>query len=119
MKLTAKCIYCFIEKYESEMTSVLGATFSLWLIRVYFQKEGTEDFGQLSEEEKKKLKKSNQRISRALKLSKSNLAITLRGGGIDPITPKLIATQLARITLKAAKDGSIHALGVLWCNTTN
>ena len=95
------------------MTSVLSATFSLWLIRVYFNNQGTKGFGQLTEEEKRKLKKSNQRISRALKLSKSNVAITLRGGGGNSIMPKLIATQIARITVKAFKDGSIHAFVIL------
>ena len=113
MKLTAKSIYCFIDQYESEITTVLSATFSLWLIRVYYKNEGTKDFGQLTMEEKKKLKKAKKRISRALKLSKSNVAITLRGGGGNPITPKVIATQVARIAIQAAKEGSIHAFALL------
>lgn len=113
MGITAKRIYCFIEKYESETTTALSATISLWLIRIYFKNQDTKDFGQLTEEEKKKLKKSNKRISRALKLSKSNEALKLRGGGIDPMMTKLIATRVARITVTAAKDGSIHALALL------
>ena len=56
MGITAKRIYCFIEKYESEMTTVLGATFSLWLIRFYFKNQGTEGFGQLTQKQKKTLK---------------------------------------------------------------
>ncbi len=114
MELTAKRIYCFIEKYESQITNTLGATISLCLIRFYFNNKdtGSENFGQLTPEEEKKLKKSNRRISRALRLSKSKVA-KLRGGGSYPITPKLIATKVAIMTVNAAKDGSIHALALI------
>ena len=48
MGITAKSIYCFIEKYESETTTILSATISLWLIKVYFKNQDTKGFGQLS-----------------------------------------------------------------------
>ena len=111
MELTSKRIYCFIENYESQITHTLSLTISLCLIRFYFKNKntGSENFDQLSKEEEKKLKEANRRISRALRLSKSKVA-TLRGGGI---TPKLIATKVAIMTVNAAKDGSIHALALI------
>jgi len=112
MELTSKRIYCFIENYESQITHTLSLTISLCLIRFYFKNTGSENFDQLSKEEEKKLKESNRRISRALRLSKSKVA-TLRGGGSYPITPKLIATKVAIMTVNAAKDGSIHALALI------
>lgn len=112
MELTSKRIYCFIENYESQIAHTLSLTISLCLIRIYFKKTGSENFDQLTKEEEKKLKESNRRISRALRLSKSKVA-TLRGGGSYPITPKLIATKVAIMTVNAAKDGSIHALALI------
>ena len=47
-----------------------------------------------------------------MRLSKSKVA-KLRGGGSYPLTPKLIATLVAIMTVNAAKDGSIHALALL------
>ena len=112
MKLTAKRIYCFIENYDSQITHTLSLTISLCLIRFYFKNTASENFDQLSKKEENKLKESNRRISRALKLSTSKVA-TLRGGASYPINPKLIATQVATITVNAAKDGSIHALAII------
>ena len=112
MELTSKRIYCFIENYESQITHTLSLTISLCLIRFYFKNTGSENFDQLSKKEEKKLKESNRRISRALRLSKSKVA-TLRGGSSYPITPKLIATKVAIMTVNAAKDGSIHALALI------
>ena len=112
MELTSRRIYCFIENYESQITTTLSLTISLCLIRFYFKNTGSENFGQLTKEEENKLKKANRRISRALRLSKSKVA-KLRGGGSYPITPKLIATKVAIMTVNAAKDGSIHALALL------
>lgn len=124
MQITAKRIYCFIEQNESEITTILSATISLCLIRFYFSSKdtGSKNFDQLTKEEEKKLKEANRHISRALRLSKSKVAkeggITqiiakLRAGGITPITPKLLATQVAIMTVNAAKDGSIHALAII------
>ena len=114
MELTAKRIYCFIDQYEPQITSTLSATISLWLIRLYFNKKdtGSGNFGQLTEEQEKKLKRANRRISRALRLSKSKVA-KLRGGGSSPITSNLIATKVARIVVNAATDGSIHVLALI------
>ena len=112
MKFNATRIYCFIEQYESQITNTLGATISLYLIRLYFNNKDTENFGQLTKEEEEKLKGSNRRISRALRFSKSNVD-KLRGGGSYPINAKLIATKVATITVNAAKDGSIHALALI------
>lgn len=109
LTLTSRRIYCFIEQYESQITNTLSLTISLCLIRFYFKNTGSENFDQLTKKEEKKLKESNRRISRALKLSKSKVA-KLRGGGSSPIPPKLIATKVALMTVNAAKNGSIHAL---------
>ena len=69
MTLTAKGIYCFIEKYEGQITNALGAFVSLWLIRVYFNNTDPE-FGQLTKEEETKLKASQREITRILRSSK-------------------------------------------------
>ena len=118
MTVTARNVYCFVEKYESQITSTLSLTISLYLIRLYFTKTGSKNFGQLTKDEERKLKESNRRISRALRLSKSKGAkfrgvTKFRGGGSYPITPKLLATKFARMTVAAAKDGSIHALALI------
>lgn len=109
MELTSKRIYCFIENYESQITHTLSLTISLCLIRFYFKNTGSENFDQLSKKEEKKLKESNRRISRALRLSE---IAKLRGGGSYTITPKLIATKVARMLVNGAKDGSIHAFAL-------
>lgn len=118
MKLNARQIYCFIENYESQITSTLSLTISLFLIRFYFTNTGSKNFGQLTKDEERKLKESNRRISRALRLSKSKVikfrgVTKFRGGGSYSITPQLIATKFATMTVNAAKDGSIHALALI------
>ena len=65
MLINSKSIYCFIDRHEAEITTALSATFSLWLIRLYFKNKdtGSKNFGQLTKEEEKKLKEANRRIS--------------------------------------------------------
>ena len=75
MTITSQRIYCFIYQYESQITSTLSATISLWLIRLYFKNKdtGSENFGQLTKDEEKKLKEANRRLSRVLRLSNSKV----------------------------------------------
>jgi hypothetical protein len=78
------------------------------------QNTGSGNLGKLTKEEEKKLKKSSQRISRALRLSKAKDNIAkLRGGGVYPITPKLITTKIAEMIVNAARDGSLHAISII------
>ena len=59
LEVTSERIYCFIEKYESQITHTLSLTISLCLIRFYFKRTGSESFNQLTKEEERKLEKSN------------------------------------------------------------
>ena len=56
MELNSNRIYCFIEKYELEITHTLSLTISVWLIRLYFKNVRSENFDHLTKEEEKKLK---------------------------------------------------------------
>lgn len=114
-------LYCFIESYESEITTALTSTVSLCLIRLYFNNTESKNFTRLTKKQEKKLKKAEKRISQVLKLSKSkvvnskyivvNEVVKLRGGA--SITPKIIATKVALIVVNGIKDGSVHAIVLL------
>ena len=117
MTINAKGIYCFIEKYEGQITNALGAGFALWLIRVYFNNTDPE-FGQLTKEEETKLKASQREINRILRSSKvksKSKLLKLRGGMTGPIDPtaKLLSEKIARLAINGLINGSVHTASIL------
>ena len=121
MTINAKGIYCFIEKYEGQITNALGAGFALWLIRVYFNNTDPE-FGQLTKEEETKLKASQREINRILRSSKvksksksKSKLLKLRGGMTGPIEPnaKLLTEKIARLCVNGLINGSVNTASIL------